>query len=230
MKTEFWKTEFIQHIKLLGSNYFESAHGCGIYWNKDKKTWETYPHILQHQDSLKNLYRGIRKDVLSYFKEYDIAWWREDDDRYFPTGNLLSSQIHCLNHLFKLRRDPYAVLRIIQKVCPTIVRVLPSPIDDHEYFSKKSKNKIKSFISFEFTYNNIDLLKERTYKRGKDCTSIDAFVYAVDKEGHHILIAIEWKYTEAYEKTEDKKADSETIDKRYRDLAGKQNSNLEGLK
>lgn len=216
-----------QQLTLLQhSDFFENAIGCGIWWNKKNNKWETYPHILQHQDSLKNLYKGIRKDVMSYFKEYDIAWWREDDDRYFPTGNLLSSQNHCLNHLFKLRRDPYAVLGIIQKVCPTIVRVLPSPIDNHEYFSKKSKKKIKSFISFEFTYNNVDLLKERTCKRGKDCTSIDAFVYAVNKEGKHILIAIEWKYTEAYEKTDDNKAEEATIDERYRALAARKNSNL----
>ena len=127
-----------------------------------------------------------------------------------------------------MRRDPYAVLRIIQGICPTIVRVLPSPIDDHEFFSNKSKNKIKSFISFEFTYNNVDLLKERTCKRGKDCTSIDAFVYAVDKEGNHILIAIEWKYTESYKK--EKKADEDVVNERYKDLASLSYSNLNGWK
>lgn len=219
-----------QLILLQHSNFFENAIGCGICWNKEKKEWRQYPHILQHQDSLKNLFAPLRPAVMNYFDVYDIAWWRQDEDRYFPTGNLLSSQIHCLNHLFRLRRDPYAVLSIVQKICPTIVRVLPSPIDAHEYFSKKSKNKIKSFISFEFTYNNVDLLKERTCKRGKDCTSVDAFVYAVNKEGEHVLIAIEWKYTETYKKTDDKKADDATIDERYRDLAARKNSNLGGWK
>ena len=219
-----------QQLTLLQhSDFFEDAIGCGIWWNNKNNKWETYPHILQHQDSLKNLYEGIRKEVMSYFKEYDIAWWREDDDRYFPTGNLLSSQIHCLNHLFKLRRDPYAVLSIIKNVCPNVVRVLPSPIDDHDYSSKKSNNIIKSYISFEFTYNNVDLLKERTCKRGKDCTSIDAFVYAVDKEGNHVLIAIEWKYTEVYAKFIDKKTYKKivhTVKERYLDKIATIDSHL----
>lgn len=207
-------------------DFFENAKGCGVQWNKDKKVWEQYPHILQHQDSLKNLYAPIRQKVLAYFNEYDIAWWREDEDRYFPTGNLLSSQIHCLNHLFKLRTDPYAVLSIIQKICPNVQRVLPSPIDDHEFYSYKSKKKIKSYISFEFTYNNGDLLKERTCKRGKDCTSIDAFVYAEDINKNKILIPIEWKYTESYEKKDKNKADLATVEDRYTTSAKNENSNL----
>lgn len=217
----------------LNQTIFGGASGNGWMYveikKQNKKEWRQYPHILQHQDSLKNLYEGIRKEVMSYFKEYDIAWWREDDDRYFPTGNLLSSQIHCLNHLFKLRRDPYAVLSIIKKVCPNVVRVLPSPIDDHEYSSKKSNNIIKSYISFEFTYNNVDLLKERTCKRGKDCTSIDAFVYAVDKEGNHVLIAIEWKYTEVYAKFIDRKTYKKivhTVKERYLDKIATIDSHL----
>lgn len=216
-----------QESILNQTNIFERVSGNGIWWNKKENKWETYQHILQHQDSLKNLYAPIRQKVLSYFEEYDIAWWRADEDRYFPTGNLLSSQIHCLNHLFSLRTDPYAVLSIIQNICPNVRRVLPSPIDDHEFYSKK---KIKSYISFEFTYNNVDLLKERTCKRGKDCTSIDAFVYAEDINENRILIPIEWKYTEAYEKTDDKKVKEATIDERYRDLAARKDSNLGGWK
>ncbi|MBP5556487.1 MAG: hypothetical protein J6X65_02100 [Bacteroidales bacterium] len=219
----------------LNQIIFNGASGNGWKYVEikklKKKEWRQYPHILQHQDSLKNLYTPVQKDVMSYFKEYDIAWWREDEDRYFPTGNLLSSQIHCLNHLFKLRRDPYAVLSIVQKICPSIVRILPSPIDDHEYFSKDSKNKIKSFISFEFTYNNVDLLKERTCKRGKDCTSIDAFVYAVDKEGKHVLIAIEWKYTETYAKTIDKETYKKVLNvvkRRYLNKIATDGSHLTG--
>ena len=219
----------------LNQTLFSQAFGNGWMYVEikklQKKEWRQYPHILQHKDSVKNLFAPIRREVLNYFKEYDIAWWREDEDRYFPTGNLLSSQIHCLNHLFKLRRDPYAVLSIVQKICPTIVRVLPSPIDNHEYFSKNSKEKIKSFISFEFTYNNVDLLKERTCKRGKDCTSIDALVYAEDREGKQVLIAIEWKYTETYAKTigkEKYKKVVHVVKKRYLDKIATNNSHLTG--
>lgn len=103
-----------QESILKETNIFERVPGNGLWWNKEENQWEKYPHILQHQDSLKNLFSPIRQEVMSYFEEYDIAWWREDDDRYFPTGNLLSSQIHCLNHLFRIRKDPKAVLSIIK--------------------------------------------------------------------------------------------------------------------
>ena len=232
MKTDYSKQEYIKHVNLLQqTNIFETASGNGIWWNNKKHCWEQYPHILHHQDSLKNLFAPIRQEVLSYFNEYDIAWWREDEDRYFPTGNLLSSQIHCLNHLFKLRTDPEAVLSIVKKLCPTITKVLPSPIDWHEYvFEDNQPKKIDSYISFEFTFDNIHLLKESTCKRGKKCTSIDAFVYAEDVNEYRILIPIEWKYTESYEKKKEYRVKDYVVNKRYKDLASQNYSNLNGWK
>lgn len=197
MKTEFEKKEFIKHINLLNSNFFDDTKGCGIWWNKEEKTWKTYPHILQHQDSLKNLFGGVRRDVLAYFNEYDIVWWRENEDRYFPTGHLLSSQIHCLNHLFALRDDKDAVLTILNQATKMdFNEVLPSIIDDGGY------------ISFEFTYKNDEILGEndKGARRGVLCTSIDAMIVA-RKGGDKWLIPIEWKYTESYEK-EDKTNDT----------------------
>ena len=228
MKTRFWKTEFIKHIKLIDSKYFESAHGYGICWDNEKKAWERYPHILQHPDCLKNLYKGIRKDALLYFELNNIVWWNQYEDLYFPNGNTLSSQIHCLNHLFAIRADHDAVLKIIQTILPDISEIEVSPIDEKHCIMEKYPYETPSYITFEFTYNNKELLHERCNQRGANCTSVDAFVYAVDKEGEHVLIAIEWKYTEAYEKTDDNQIDGETIDERYRDLAARKNSNLGG--
>ena len=54
-----------------------------------------------------------------------------------------------------------------------------------------------SLISFEFVLKNKSLLNENTESRGKNCTSIDALVYA-KKGNDKWLIPIEWKYTEAY--------------------------------
>lgn len=182
---------------LQHTDFFENAIGCGVWWNTKKKLWETYPHILQHQDSLKNLFGGVRRDVLAYFNEYDIAWWRENEDRYFPTGHLLSSQIHCLNHLFALRNDKDAVLAILNHVTEMgFDEVLPSIIDDGGY------------ISFEFTYKNDEILGEndKGARRGVLCTSVDAMIYA-RKGKDKWLIPIEWKYTESYEK-EDKTNDT----------------------
>lgn len=219
-----------QESILNKTNIFEGASGNGVYWDNKKKSWsKEYPHILKHIDSLKNLFAPIRQEVLNYFDEYDIAWWGATDDRYFPTGNLLSSQIHCLNHLFAIRRDENAVLSVIQNICPEIKKVLPSPIDWHEYvFENNLSIKIDSYISFEFTFNNTYLLKERSCKRGKKCTSIDAFVYAEDVNGQYILIPIEWKYTESYEKTDKNRVKDDVVNSRYKNLASKYYSNLKG--
>lgn len=184
-----------QQLTLLQhSDFFEDAIGCGLWWNNKNNKWETYPHILLHQDSLKNLYKGIRKDVLSYFKEYNIAWWREEEDRYFPTGHLVSSQIHCLNHLFALRKDKDAVLAIVNHATGIAFdEVLPSSLDNDG-----------GYIAFEFAYKNDKLLGENDYgaRRGYMWTSIDAMIVA-RKGKDKWLIPIEWKYTETYEK-EDK--------------------------
>lgn len=206
-----------KQLELLHHNdFFENAIGCGIQWNKDKKVWEQYPHILRHQDSLKNLYAPIRQKVLAYFDEYNIAWWRADEDRYFPTGNLLSSQIHCLNHLFALRTDNIAVKAIIEKATGLqIERVLPSPLD-----------KDGGYITFEFVCKNKTLLGEKHETRGKNCTSVDAFVLVETEKEKKVLIPIEWKYTESYEKKDKNKANLAIVEERYTALAKNDNSNL----
>ena len=219
-----------QESILNKTNIFEGASGNGVYWDKENYSWsEEFPHILKHIDSVKNLFAPIRQEVLNYFEEYDIAWWGTTDDRYFPTGNLLSSQIHCLNHLFAIRKDENAVLSVIQKICPEIKKVLPSPIDWHEFeFTSGTPQRVKSFISFEFALDNDNLLGERCCKRGKKCTSIDAFIYAENNYGKRILIGIEWKYTECYDKTEKYKVDTAVVERRYLELATDEKSNLRG--
>ncbi|MBO4543208.1 MAG: hypothetical protein J5725_08525, partial [Bacteroidales bacterium] len=221
-----------KQLELLHHNeFFENAIGCGIQWNKDKKVWEQYPHILQHQDSLKNLFVEIRQDVLEYFELNDIEWWGQSDDRYFPSGNLLSSQIQCLNHLFAIRSDYDAVFKIINTQIPDIKEILPSPIDEKFCEMEKFPYETPSYISFEFTFNNKEYLNERCSKRGANCTSVDAFVYAKDGRGNHVLIPIEWKYTESYKKIIDKKKYLKIVNvvkRRYLNKISNNNSHLVG--
>lgn len=82
-----------------------------------------------------------------------------------------------------------------------IEKVLQSPID-----------KDGGYITFEFTCKNKLLLRERTDSRSANCTSIDALVYVQTTDGRKILIPIEWKYTERYEK---KKVDDKTVQNRH---------------
>jgi hypothetical protein len=222
---------FATEVKKGVKSIFGVAKNFGGMWNKKLNKWYHYPYILQHEYSLYNLYPQIRQDVLEYSKLNDIEWWGQSDDRYFPTGNLVSSQIQCLNHLFAIRADHDAVLKIIQEQIKDIKDVLPSPIDEKFCVMDEYPYKTPSYISFEFTYNNKELLNERCNKRGANCTSIDAFVYAEDTAGKNVLIPIEWKYTESYAKTIDKKTYMKivvAVKRRYQNILTSKSSHLTG--
>ncbi len=149
------------------------------------------PCILMGEDSKYNLFNRIPK-VIDYFNKYQIKWWNLFNHNR-PSGVLVSSQIHCLNHLFALRCDKDALLAIINNATKMeFDEVLPSFIDEDGY------------LSFEFAYKNDDLIGEndKGARRGYMWTSIDAMIIA-RKGKDKWLIPIEWKYTETYEK-EDK--------------------------
>ena len=187
--TKYKDQETKRQLKCYYSRFFKEAKNSG-HWNfyDDFGNFTKRVHlnyILRPEDSLSNLFQPISWLALDYFKRYDIAWWREDEDRYFPTGHLLSSQIHCLNHLFALRKDKEALLSIVNHATKMeFDEVLSSLIDDEGY------------LSFEFAYKNDDLIGEndKGARRGYMWTSIDAMVLA--RKGNETwLIPIEWKYT-----------------------------------
>lgn len=231
LQTEYKTQQEKRQRNLMKSKsfVFDNAEG-ELFYVQEKHNWLPSSKIINRRESVKNLFKKIRKDALLYFEFNNIVWWKQYEDLYFPNGNTLSSQIHCINHLFAIRADHEAVLKIIQTILPDIEIIEPSPIDEKFCIMDKYPYKTPSYISFEFTCNNKELLHERCNQRGANCTSVDALVYAIDKDGKHVLIAIEWKYTEAYEKTDDKKADDETIETRYIDLAFQPDSNLGGWK
>lgn len=208
---------------------FDKAEG-ELFYIKSIGAWKPSTKIIRHTQSIKNLFRDIRRTALAYFELNDIAWWQQSEEHYFPNGHVLSSQIHCLNHLFAIRADHDAVLQIIQAILPDITDVLPSPIDEQFCEMDTFPYETPSYISFEFTCDNKLYLQERCNKRGMHCTSIDAFVYAQNRFGKKVLIPIEWKYTEHYEKDDDYRIDEKIIAKRYRHLAELPDSNLDGWK
>lgn len=195
--TKFKNQEKKRQLGCFYSGFFKEARNFG-HWNfyDDYGKFIKRVHskaILRSEDSLSILFQPISWLALEYFKRYNITWWRENEDRYFPSGHMLSSQIHCLNHLFAIRSDKDELLTILNHATKMdFDEVLPSIIDDDGY------------LSFEFAYHNDELLGEndKGWGRGVLCTSIDAMIIA--RKGKGIwLIPIEWKYTETYEK-EDK--------------------------
>lgn len=210
------QVDFYYAQRKLGSeSVFGDSENFGHYnfTNEKGKIIKTgsYKFILKPDNSKNNLFAGIRDNAhdnaLDYFDKHKISWWRQKEDGYFPSGHLVSSQIHCLNHLFALRTDDKAVKVIIEKATGMkFDKVLPSIIDKDP----------KSFISFEFVLDNDKLLGENDegWGRGTLCTSVDAMILA-EKDGEKWLIPIEWKYTETYERED--KTNKKRID-RYADL------------
>lgn len=192
------QAELIQRAPEL----FDHVEGYGIYGRKE------YPYILK--DGAANLYSPIREGALQYFSENKIQWWGGK----MPTGNTLSSQVMCVNHLFPVARDEKAVLSIVKGISEDFTAVLPIKCDESP-----------QYISFEVVSDE-DHLYERKPTRGTQCTSVDALIRAKHQSGRIILILIEWKYTEAYDNS-DKSAEvkdghnrGQERQRRYNDLIG----------
>lgn len=195
-----------QHAEeLIQNGFFEGDTGNGEFDGKQ------YPYVLK--DGKLNLYKDIREEALKYFNENNVVWWKADEgseEQLIPTGHILSSQIACLNHLFPIRNNKYAVLNLLKSVSNDLIDVFPIP-EDAEGFD--------GFIQFEAVGGKKNFLNEGNNTRGSNCTSVDALIYAKHRGGRKILIPIEWKYTETYS-NKDKSVGSEgdTRKKRYLDL------------
>jgi len=192
--TEFKKAEERRQKHLIESDtqglVFYHAENRGMAsWRDNAGVLQTSPSKKVLKDGSKNLFSSIYDDAINYFKIHDIAWWHmEAETSAAPTGNVMSSQIHCLNHLFGIRNNEEAIKAILLNATGIeFDSILPALDND-------------GLIAFEFTYNNKELLGEgdKGAQRGAFCTSIDAMIRA-QKDEEIYLIPIEWKYTEAYE-------------------------------
>lgn len=176
MKKVFYESECLRLQSLIKEGFFNHDKGFGKLSNSD-------PHPFILADGLNNLYEPLREDAIQYFENNSVSWW----DGIKPTGHTLSSQIACVNHLMLIRKNPLAVLSLINGVRDKFKRVLPLSCDTDE-----------TYISFEVVSDK-DHLNEKRVTRGANCTSVDALILAVDNEDKRCLIPIEWKYTESYD-------------------------------
>jgi len=170
---------------------------------------ELRPFVLINPE--KNLWSKIRKEAIEYFKTNNIVWWPGSIE---PSGHLLSSQVSCVNHLFFLRNDKVAALNILKNINPDFIEVCPDFENGYIGFEVVSK---ESYLK--------EVGKGKIQTRGANCTSIDAMMTSILKNGKKIQVFIEWKYTEFYPKS-DKSAGSSGITRknRYDDLITDKNS------
>jgi hypothetical protein len=162
--------------------------------------WQGHELLYFFEDPSLNLWGMIEKEARDYFKNNGKSWWKiakEDLSKYeglsdkelsdeFPTGNMLSSQVSCINHLFILRENPYWVTTILQNIDNRINGV--EKIDNGYIEFEKMEGK-----------NENPLNEGKNRKEGSKSTSIDAIMVGRKNDGKNILILIEWKYTETYE-------------------------------
>lgn len=192
----FKQSQYSRAINLIrGSNIFNGDIGNGIFRGKK------YPFVLQNAEN--NLNAQYKDAILAYFTNNKIAWWNGK-----LTNHALSSQVACINHLFPVRENKHAILSIIKQIEPDIVDVLPITSDKY----------MPAYIQFE-AVSDTDHLNETISKRGSNCTSIDALIYGVHKDGRKILFPIEWKYVETYNNQNKGIGDRGAVRKsRYTDL------------
>lgn len=177
MSSKYQEMQRERAVKLISSKspVFYGATAGAVY--------KGAPRDFVLTDGSKNLYEPVMSEVIEYFKMNKVSWWGGAK----PTGHVLSSQIACLNHFFPIRGDKSTVLRILQNISSDFVDVLKIETDDF----------LPTFIQFE-AISDKDLLNEENLSRGSNCTSVDALIYAIHRNGSKWLIPIEWKYTEYY--------------------------------
>jgi hypothetical protein len=146
--------------------------GRGLFFGKEREFILSEPAL--------NLWEGVREDALHYFKRNKIPWWLGEKDD--PTGHLLSSQIACVNHLYYLRQRKDLATAVLKEIDSEIIEALI--VDD-------------GYVEFEFIGCK-KYLKEKSWKRGANCTSVDAAMIGKNDKGKKVLFLIEWKYTEYY--------------------------------
>jgi hypothetical protein len=158
-----------------------------------------------------NLWEDIRTDALDYFSTKGIPWHSnsmENNRETVPEGDMLSSQVSCVNHLFLLRKN--------QDYASTILKNIDKRIISAEIVRDGYGND--GYIEFESwgSKENNNPLNEKSpnRKRGEKSTSIDAVMVGKKDNGKNILVLIEWKFTEDYTKNYDGKDKCKYVDER----------------
>ena len=166
------------------SRYFsDNAKPDGIYKNNP------YPFCLPRSCAKENLFPEIQSSTIAFFTEHEIKWHDGQDGN--PSNHLCDSMVCCVNFLFPFSDKPKALAKLLSKIYPGIQEMLP--IESNRY------------VTFEWIgqKNYLGEIKSKNRKRtrGANFTSADAAVKFRRLDGCVQIVLIEWKYTEAYFKT-----------------------------
>jgi hypothetical protein len=178
-----YKNEQIENAKKFKAGLGDNEEKeCAVY--AFGKKWN---HLFKKTKL--NLWEKIRDDACNFFSDpvKDLRWHTntlDENPESIPEGNMISSQVSCVNHLFLLRKKPDYASAVLKNIDKRIV---------------SAEIVCDGYVEFESwgTKENNNLLNEKSpnRKRGKKSTSIDAVMVGRKDNGKNILISIEWKYT-----------------------------------
>ena len=191
---KFLESEKLRQARIkTDSIYFSySARADGIYKDKHR------PFCLPIEHAEENLFPEIRQDALDFFASQGIKWHDGQNER--PSNHLCDSQVCCVNFLFPFADKPGALAEVLRPFFPDLRKMLPM------------ENGL--YVTFEWigleNYLGEKISRNGKRTRGANFTSADAAVMFEREDEKNQIILIEWKYTESYDGTSLKVANSGT--------------------
>ena len=153
-------------------------------------------HLLALGCEEENLYPGIRGagGAIDFFRQRGLGWWKssrsgDDDDNKYPTRNMASSQVACVNFMLPLAGIDGALLSLSRAIDDDVCRIA-----DIHHEGNASQ--------VEFEWIGLGRSLEGGSTRGSQNTSIDAFLVAETETGRRRAYLLEWKYVEQYQRTQ----------------------------
>lgn len=155
---------------------------------------------LADDHSEENLYIGIRKSAIEYFRARNITWHAGLKGRRLPSNHLCCSQSCCVNFLYPMTSRPTVVAAVLGRFYPNLVK--PLPITKDCWLPDGSL----PYMAFEWIGVH-DYLGETKRKgsertRGANFTSADFIFRFRRRDGGIQIVLGEWKYTEEYRGTD----------------------------
>jgi len=186
----FRDSEKERYRKLKPKLFSPEAQPAGNYRGRSRF------FCLADEHSSENLYVGIRKPAIQYFKARNITWHDGLEKRRVPSNHLCCSQSCCINFLYPMTTKPRMLAGVFQHFYPELAE--PLIIDE----DLPLPNGSFPYVAFEWIGVR-DYLGETKRKgsertRGANFTSADFVFRFRRKDGKTQIVLGEWKYTEEY--------------------------------
>lgn len=161
--------------------------GARLAMSKANATGICWPWAMKRKISIPEY--GEKMVLAVFFRDRKIDWHKGgrkgSSGTKEPTGNMLSSQIACVNFLLPLVA--------VNGALDAIARAIDDDVEGIVNIRDEDKSS-----PIEFEWIGLGNSLEGKDTRGSNTTSVDAFMIARTKASHLRAYLMEWKYTESY--------------------------------